>query len=95
MVDCLTLLTDGDIWTGIVCPFTNILPDGWFYAIMLLVIEMIIMIKYDNMVAPAIMGIFFGTLMITLMPAGIMFIVIIIFIVNIAAIIYAVFFRGE
>ncbi len=94
-VDCLTLLTDGDFWTGIVCPFTNLMPDGWFYMLMIFALELIIMVKYDNIVSPAVMGIFLGTLMIGLMPPGIMFIVAIILVVNFAAILYAVIFRGE
>ncbi len=93
--DCLALLTDGEIWTGLVCPFTNLMPDGWFYLLMIFALEMVIMVKYDNIVAPAVMGIFLGTLMIGLMPPGIMFIVAIIIVVNAAAILYAIFFRGE
>lgn len=93
--DCLALLTNGDIFTGIACPFTNIFPDGWFYAIMILILEISIFLKYDNMIAPSIFGVFIGSLMIPFMPPSVTIVPILIIVVNFAAVLYAVAFRGE
>ena len=56
MADCLLLLLQGSIITGITCTWTNII-GLWFYAIMLAAIEISIFIKYDNILAPSIMGV--------------------------------------
>ncbi len=87
-VDCFDLLTSGEILTGITCTWTNILPDGWFYAIMLFAFEIMLFIKLDNMVAPAIMGVFLSVLMIALLPPSTMTVVIFVLAINLGVVVY-------
>jgi hypothetical protein len=95
MPDCLSLLTEGDIWGGIVCPFTTLFPDGWFYAIMLFALEIGMFVKYENLLGPSVFGILIGLLMLPLLPPAAWTVPILVLIVNFASVMYAVIFRGE
>lgn len=89
MADCLTLLLNGDILTGITCTWTNVI-GLWFYAIMLAAFEVSIFIKYENSAAPSFFGVFIGMLMLALLPAEAWTIPIGILIFNTAVVIYNV-----
>jgi len=58
MVDCFTLLLNGDILNAAVCPFTSI-PyfGGFFYMLLILALEMAIYIKTEDIMMPSILGI--------------------------------------
>lgn len=92
MVDCMMLLLQGNILGGITCTWTNVI-GLWFYALMLASLEITIFIKYDNLLAPTIMGTFAGILMISFLPPVAWGIPITILIINVAAVIYSTFTR--
>jgi hypothetical protein len=94
MADCLALLTSGSVWTGMTCPFTNIFGD-WFFLLGLLALELAVMLRYDNMLAPSVIGIIVGVVMIPYLPPAVSIVPIIILAVNIGAALYSVIFRGE
>jgi hypothetical protein len=87
-VDCFGLLVDGEIITGITCTWTNLLPDGFFYAIMLLAVELALFIRYENYVGPAVLGILFSTMMIVILPPATIMIPILLLAFNLGIVIY-------
>ena len=93
MADCMTLLLTSNIITGITCVWTNVLPNGWFYAIMLATLEIVIFLKYDNILAPSLLGLFVGVLMIAYLPIAAWAVPLGIIIVNTAAMLYTVLER--
>jgi hypothetical protein len=92
MADCLLLLLQTDILGGIICTFTNLI-GGWFYVVVLAALEIGILIKYDNVLAPSLLGMFLSILMISQMPALGMWVHIVIFVVNLAGLLYGLFIR--
>jgi hypothetical protein len=92
MVDCLQLLLTGDILTGITCPFTNVI-GLYFFAIMLAATEISIAIRYDNIMAPSVLGLFAGVLMIATLPPEAYIIPLFIFIVNGGTVLYSMYIR--
>ena len=58
MVDCFTLLLNGDILNAAVCPFIAV-PyfGGFFYMLLILALEMAIYIKTEDIMMPTILGI--------------------------------------
>lgn len=87
MADCLTLLLQGSVLTGLTCTWTNII-GFWFYALVLAAFEVSIAIKFENITAPAVIGLFISILMINYFPPEVKLLPILIFIINAAAIIY-------
>lgn len=58
MVDCYTLLLDGDILNAAVCPFISV-PyfGGFFYMLLILALEMAIYMKTEDIMMPSILGV--------------------------------------
>ena len=94
MVDCLLLLLETDILTGLACPFTNV-AGGYFYALMLIAFEVILAIKYENLIVPASIGVILSTLMITLLPVYVPWITMLILVVNFAVVLYLMYVRED
>ena len=90
MADCLTLLLTGDILTGITCTWTNVI-GLWFFAIMLMTLEVVLFIKTDNITGPALLGVMVGLLMIATLPTAMALIPITIISVNFAVVAYKLF----
>ena len=90
MADCLTLLLTGNILTGITCTWTNVI-GLWFYAIMLMTLEIVVFIKTDNITGPALLGVTVGILMIATLPTAMAIIPTIILGVNLAVVAYKLF----
>ena len=90
MADCLTLLLTGNILTGITCTWTNVI-GLWFYAIMLMTLEVVLFIKTDNIIGPAMLGVMVGILMIAILPPVMAIIPTIILGVNLAVVMYKLF----
>jgi len=63
MIDCMTLLLQGDILTALTCPFTNQI-GLWFFALMVAAAGIGMYIRYDNVKAPVILSAFSGILLI-------------------------------
>jgi len=63
MIDCMTLLLQGDILTALTCPFTNQI-GLWFFALMVAAAGIGMYIRYDNVTAPVILSAFSGILLI-------------------------------
>ena len=89
MVDCMSILMDGNLIGAITCPFTNSI-GGWFYVLALMAVELAIYIKFENITAPAMLGTVFSVLMIFYMPVVAQDILILIAVGNIVALIYNV-----
>jgi len=95
MTDCLNLLlNNGDIIGMVVCPFTNVIGP-WFYAFVVVMLQITIFIKYNNLLAPSVMGIIASVAMIGLLPQAMSSFPIFMLIGNIAATLYAVFTRYD
>ena len=90
MADCLTLLLTGSILTGITCTWTNVI-GLWFYAIMLMTLEIVLFLKTDNVTGPAILGVMVGILMIASLPTAVTLIPVTILTVNFAVVAYKLF----
>jgi len=90
MADCLTLLLQGDILTGITCPFTNVI-GLYFYAIMIMTFEVVLILKYDEISVPATVGIFYGFLMLALLPPEAWRIPLGILVFNLAVVLYSMY----
>ena len=92
MADCLLTILTGDVIGGIICTWTDVI-GLYFYAVMLMAIEIGIAIKYDNLLAPSVFGFFVGILMMGLIPPEAWMIPLFIMILNGAAVVYAMFIR--
>jgi hypothetical protein len=94
MVDCVSLILAGDILGGIVCPYSNMIGP-WFYAFIIGIVELAVYMKYDNLLAPGMIGVVCSLLMFGLLPGTIWFIPFAIFAGNMAAILYELFTKSN
>ena len=90
MADCLALLLSMDVIGGMLCPFTNVI-DAWVYVVGLLVLEIILYQQFDDTLIPAGAGMIVGVLMATLLPAGVISVALMVFIVNFGLMLYSMF----
>jgi len=90
VADCLALLLTGSILTGITCTWTNVI-GLWFYALMLMVLEVVIYIKTESVVGPAMLGVVLGVLMVGTLPPAMATVPAMILTVNFAIVIYMLF----
>lgn len=94
MTDCLTLILQGDIFFGITCTWTN-LVGLWFYALMLFTFEILLIIKFDNLLIPSVIGIIVGMTMLNYLPPELSMIPVVILILNISAVLYSRFVKDD
>ena len=92
MVDCMLLLLTGDVITGLTCTWTNLI-DIYFYALVIAVFEIFIVVKYDNILAASLFGMVNGLLMIGLLPTAIWSLPVFIFLVNGGVVLYSLVTR--
>jgi len=56
-MDCYALLTNGDVLNAVICPFINVPNFGpWFFALVILAIELAIYFKTEDFMMPSILG---------------------------------------
>lgn len=95
MVDCWSLLLNGDLFNAAVCPFTSIPFFGeYFYMLVILALEIAIYIKTEDIMIPSILGIILGgSMLATGIAISPLFYrgAIILLVINFAVIIYGIY----
>lgn len=94
MVDCYTLMVNGDLLNAAVCPFTNVPNFGaFFYLLVVLALELAIYFKTQDMTMPTILGVILGIVMTAYLPAIFYSGAIILIAINLAVIIFNLYMK--